>query len=57
MQKNGRCRMHGGASSGAPRGKRNGMYKHGCYTAEAIEQQRELNRWIRTMRQAAQEVA
>jgi hypothetical protein len=31
-----RCRMHGGAKgSGGPRGKRNGNYKHGRYTAEA----------------------
>jgi len=26
---NGRCRMHGGASPGAPKGKANGSYKHG----------------------------
>src|SRR5215469_14458303 len=30
--KNGRCRMHGGASPGAPRGRRNGQYRHGRYT-------------------------
>jgi hypothetical protein len=31
-----RCRMHGGAKgSGGPRGRRNGNYKHGRYTAEA----------------------
>src|SRR5262244_2754922 len=30
--KNGRCRMHGGASPGAPRGPRNGCYRHGRYT-------------------------
>jgi len=32
---NGRCRMHGGASKGAPRGKKHGMYKHGRKTIEA----------------------
>lgn len=30
--KNGRCRMHGGKSSGAPTGHRHGMYRHGRYT-------------------------
>jgi hypothetical protein len=33
---NGRCRMHGGKSPGAPTGKRNGNYRHGMYTQEAI---------------------
>ena len=32
---NGRCRMHGGLSPGAPKGNRN-AFKHGRYTAEAI---------------------
>ena len=32
-----RCRMHGGApGSGAPKGKRNGNYRHGRRTAEVI---------------------
>ncbi|WP_430429218.1 HGGxSTG domain-containing protein [Parasphingorhabdus sp.] len=30
---NGRCRMHGGASTGAPKGNRN-AWKHGAYSAE-----------------------
>lgn len=34
---NGRCRMHGGASPGAPTGERNGNYKHGRFTREIIE--------------------
>jgi hypothetical protein len=29
---NGKCRMHGGASTGAPCGKQHGRYKHGRYT-------------------------
>ena len=33
---NGRCRMHGGASPGAPRGERNGNYRHGRFTEEAV---------------------
>src|SRR5438445_11854278 len=32
---NGRCRMHGGMSPGAPKGNKN-AFKHGHYTAEAI---------------------
>ena len=32
---NGRCRMHGGKSTGAPKGNRN-AWKHGHYSAEAI---------------------
>ena len=32
---NGRCRMHGGMSPGAPKGNKNAL-KHGHYTAKAI---------------------
>ena len=52
---NGRCRMHGGKSPGAPKGKANGNYKTGQYTCEAITQRRHLNAWIRTMGEIAQE--
>ncbi len=34
---NGQCRMHGGSSPGAPRGEKNGNYKHGYWTKEAIQ--------------------
>jgi hypothetical protein len=40
-----RCRLHGGLSSGAPRGSRNGNYKSGEWTAEAIEERR----WLRSL--------
>ena len=53
---NGRCRMHGGASPGAPRGKANGSYKHGRFTIEAIEQRRGLNALIRKLRRVAEQV-
>ena len=34
-----RCTMHGGApGSGAPRGERNGNYRHGRFTYEAIDE-------------------
>jgi hypothetical protein len=39
-----RCRMHGGADgSGAPKGPKNGNYKHGRYTAEVAA----TRRWLR----------
>ena len=39
-----RCRMHGGADgSGAPKGTRNGNYKHGRYTEEV----QVTRRWLR----------
>jgi hypothetical protein len=38
-----RCRMHGGAhGSGAPKGERDGHYRHGFYTAEAIAERQAL---------------
>ena len=33
--KNGRCRMHGGKSTGAPKGKHNGNYRNGVRTKQA----------------------
>ncbi|WP_371870761.1 HGGxSTG domain-containing protein [Sandarakinorhabdus glacialis] len=33
--KNGRCRMHGGRSPGAPKGNRN-AWRHGIYSAEWV---------------------
>jgi hypothetical protein len=36
-----RCRMHGGArGSGAPKGRRNGRYRYGQFTYEALEERR-----------------
>ena len=47
-----RCRMPGGAhGSGAPKGSRNGNYRHGRRTAEAIAQRRALMAFIREARQ------
>jgi hypothetical protein len=50
------CRFHG-AGGGGPKGKHNGNYKHGRFTAEAIESQRMLNALIRELQRAAEEVA
>jgi hypothetical protein len=46
---NGRCRLHGGLSPGAPKGNQN-AWKHGRYTAEAVASRREVATLIRTMR-------
>jgi uncharacterized protein YjcR len=47
--KNGRCRMHGGPSPGAPKGNKNAL-KHGRYTAYAIARRREIAALLRAMR-------
>jgi hypothetical protein len=52
---NGRCRMHGGMSQGAPRGNKNAL-KHGHYTAEAIAQRREISDFLRAMKAPAKQV-
>jgi hypothetical protein len=47
-----RCRMHGrAAGSGAPTGKRNGKYRHGGFTTEAIDERRRLASSIRDSRE------
>src|SRR5436190_14528130 len=53
--KNGRCRMHGGASPGAPRGIRNGRYRHGRYTIAnktMMAEMRQLQRVLRALSEA-----
>ena len=42
---NGRCRMHGGTSPGAPKGNRN-AWKHGHYSAQAIALRRLIRRLL-----------
>jgi hypothetical protein len=51
---NGRCRMHGGKSPGAPKGNRNAL-KDGHYTAEATARRREIASLLRSMRRHAKE--
>ena len=48
---NGRCRMHGEKSPGAPRGERNGGYRHGQRTIEAREHRRAVRAEIRALRE------
>jgi hypothetical protein len=40
-----RCRLHGGMSPGAPRGSKNGNFKSGDWTTEAIEERK----WLRSL--------
>jgi hypothetical protein len=49
---NGRCRMHGGLSPGAPKGNRN-AFKHGRYSAEALARRHEVAALIRAMKNLA----
>ena len=53
---NGRCRMHGGKLSGAPRGNAH-AWKHGRYSREAIERRREVAALIRTARALVRQLA
>ncbi|WP_375545948.1 HGGxSTG domain-containing protein [Tsuneonella litorea] len=44
------CRMHG-AFAGAPRGKRNGSFKHGGETQEAVALRREASALLKRIRE------
>ena len=43
------CRLHG-AKGGVPKGERNGAYRTGRYTAEAIAERRQVRMLIRGLR-------
>ena len=43
-----RCRLHGGLSPGAPRGLKNGNFKSGDWTTEAIAERK----WLRSLVQS-----
>jgi len=47
---NGRCRMHGGKSPGAPRGERHPNYRHGRRAIELRLERRALRAALRAMR-------
>ncbi|MGY8704602.1 HGGxSTG domain-containing protein [Bradyrhizobium sp. 18BD] len=40
-----RCRIHGGLSPGAPRGEKNGNFRHGFWTCEAVQERQ----WAKEM--------
>jgi hypothetical protein len=52
---NGRCRLHGGKSTGPPRGNKNAL-KHGRYTAQAISRRREVRALLQGVKQLSKEV-
>ena len=52
---NGRCRLNGGMSTGAPKGNKN-AFKHGRYTAETIASRREITRLLRATNALAKSV-
>ncbi len=52
---NGRCRLHGGKSPGAPQGNRN-AWKHGRYSAKAIEERRLFREIFKAARETMAEL-
>lgn len=48
---NGRCKLHGGKSPGAPRGAQNGNFRHGQRTKEALERRREVLELLQSLRE------
>jgi hypothetical protein len=53
--KNGRCRMHGGPSPGAPKGNRN-AWKHGRYSAREDGRRRYISELLRHTRKILEAV-
>ncbi len=47
---NGRCRFHGGKSTGPPKGNKNAL-KHGFYTKEEIQNRRCVKKLIKKSRE------
>jgi hypothetical protein len=45
------CRFHG-AGGGGLKGKRNGNYKHGLFTAEAVQMRRTISELVKASRQS-----
>ena len=52
---NGRCRMHGGKSPGAPKGNSN-AFKHGMYTKEALDIQRMIRQLLQDSRETLEKI-
>jgi glucans biosynthesis protein len=52
--RNGRCRLHGGKSTGPPKGNKNAL-KHGRYTAQAIARRRELRALLQSIKDLTDE--
>jgi uncharacterized protein YjcR len=52
---NGRCRMHGGNSTGPPKGNQN-AFKHGFHTKGAIAERKRIRQLIKDSQALLQEV-
>jgi hypothetical protein len=52
---NGRCRIHGGSSLGAPKGNKN-AFKHGLHSAEAIAHRRRVGALLQAARKLVRAV-
>ncbi len=50
-----RCRIHGGLSPGAPRGERNGNFKDGFWTSEAMQERQWAKEMIELYTKATEE--
>ena len=50
------CRFHG-AGGGAPKGKRNGAYRHGGYTQEAVAASQYVRAMVRLLKPTLDEIA
>src|SRR5690349_20396320 len=48
-----RCAKHGGKSPGGPKGERNGNYRHGGETNEAVELRQQVGRLLKSIRSNA----
>lgn len=46
----GRCKLHGGASKGAPKGNQNAL-KHGRYTKEVREEKKQMRELVRMLKE------
>ncbi|MFH1974657.1 MAG: HGGxSTG domain-containing protein [Pseudomonadota bacterium] len=51
---NGRCRLHGGKSTGPPKGNQN-AFKHGLYSRDAIERRRYIRQLFKDSQALFQE--
>ncbi len=49
------CRFHG-AGGGAPKGKRNGAYRHGGYTQEAVAASQYVRAMVRQLKPTLDEI-
>lgn len=54
---NGRCRLHGGLSPGAPTGERNGNYRHGRYSKATLATRRAARRDLANLRALIRELS